>query len=392
MRIISLTLTVGLVFAGQAFAANISGEPTFSMSPDLATVQNNCIVRLSDDVSSLDVEGRAHSLLKRANALNAANGRANASLKFLYKHSIKGFTLNLPCDKARAAFGDDADVKSFEPDGIMTATKGKPGGGTTPPPPSQQIPWSVARVGGPVDGTGHTAWIIDTGIDTANADLNVNTTHAFSVFKDRRNAGFNDKNGHGTHVSGIIAAINNNIDVVGVAAGAMVVPVKVLDANGSGTTSGVIAGVDHVASLASPGDCANMSLGGGVNQALDAAVVAASSNGVFFTIAAGNDGGDANNHSPARANGPYVFTISAIDINDNMPSWSNFANPPIDYAAPGVNILSLKLGGGTTTMSGTSMAAPAACGVLLMTNGMPPNSSGVAGNDPDGEPDPIIIF
>lgn len=389
MRIITIALSLGLVFAGQAFAADdLPDDPSFSMPPGLANVQNNCIVRLRDDVSSLDVEGLAHGLLKRANVMNTASGRANAALKYLYKHSIKGFTLNMPCDIAQAAFGDDAEVENFSPDGIMAASKGKPRGGTTTVSP-QQSPWSVMRVGGPVNETAHTAWIIDTGVDIVNADLHVDTNNAFSVFTDSRNAGFNDKNGHGTHVAGTIAAIDNNIDVVGIAAGATVVPIKVLDANGMGTTSGVIAGVDHVAAHASPGDCANMSLGGGVNQALDAAVEAASNNGVFFTIAAGNDGDNANNHSPARANGPYVFTISAIDINNNMPSWSNYGNPPIDYAAPGVNILSLKLGGGNITMSGTSMAAPAACGVLLITNGLP-NSGGVAVKDTDGNPDPII--
>lgn len=390
MRIVTIALSLSLVWGGQVLAADDSpGEPSFSMPPGLADVQNNCIVRLRDDVSKLDVEGRTHGLLARANAMNAANGRANASLKHVYKHSIKGFTLDMPCDKAQSAFGDDAEVESFTPDSIMSASKVKPPKGTTTVSP-QQTPWSVIRVGGPIDGEGRRAWVIDTGVDIVNADLHVDTSNAFSVFTDRRNAGFNDKNGHGTHVAGTIAAIDNNIDVVGIAAGATVVPVKVLDANGMGTASGVIAGVDHVAAHASPGDCANMSLGGGINQALDDAVVAASSNnGVFFAIAAGNDGDDANKHSPARANGPFVFTISAIDSDDNMPWWSNYGTPPIDYAAPGVNILSLKLGGGTTIMSGTSMATPAACGVLLITNGQPA-FDGVAGMDPDGTPDPIV--
>lgn len=388
MRIVTIALSLSLVWGGQVLAAEDSpGDPSFSMFPGLADVQNNCIVRLRDDVSKLDVEGRAHGLLARANAMNAANGRANASLKHVYKHSIKGFTLDMPCDKAQSAFGDDAEVESFTPDSIMAASKGRPNVPTTVSP--QVTPWSVKRIGGPVNGEARTAWVIDTGIDIGNADLNVDTSsNAFSVFTDRRNAGFNDKNGHGTHVAGTIAAIDNNIDVVGIAAGALVVPVKVLDTNGMGTASGVIAGVDHVAAHASPGDCANMSLGGGVNQALDDAVVAASNKGVFFAIAAGNDGDDANKHSPARANGPFVFTISATDSNDNMPWWSNYGTP-IDYAAPGVNILSLKLGGGTTIMSGTSMATPAACGVLLITNGQPA-SDGVAGMDPDGTPDPIV--
>ena len=133
-----------------------------------------------------------------------------------------------------------------------------------------------------------------------------------------------------------------------------------------------------------------MSLGGGANQTLDDAVVAAAQqSGAFFVLAAGNDGDHADNHSPARANGNGVFTISATDSNDVMASWSNFGNPPVDYAAPGVGILSTAAGGGTTTMSGTSMASPAACAVIMMRNGNP-STSGFAVGDPDGNPDPIV--
>mgnify|MGYP003890971539 FL=1 len=106
-------------------------------------------------------------------------------------------------------------------------------------------------------------------------------------------------------------------------------------------------------------------------------------------MAAGNDGSHAGNYSPARANGSKVWTISAIDSNDNMASWSNYGNPPVDYAAPGVGIFSLWKSGGTNTISGTSMAAPHACAVIMMTNGHP-STSGKANNDPDGNADSII--
>ena len=91
--------------------------------------------------------------------------------------------------------------------------------------------------------------------------------------------------------------------------------------------------------------------------------------------------------SPAGANGPTIYTISATDLNDNFASFSNYGNPPVDYAAPGVGVLSLRAGGGTTTASGTSMAAPHACGVLLSGSH---TSSGTANGDPDNNPDPII--
>ncbi|MFC6981324.1 S8 family serine peptidase [Microbulbifer taiwanensis] len=123
------------------------------------------------------------------------------------------------------------------------------------------MPWGIGRVGGPVDGSGRDAWIIDTGIDLNHADLNVDGSRGFSAFTSGPNAGVDDGHGHGTHVAGTVGAIDNGIDVVGVAANATVIPVKVLDRRGSGTTSGVIAGVDYVGANAASGDCANMSLG-----------------------------------------------------------------------------------------------------------------------------------
>lgn len=384
MRKTIISTAIGMAITGTAFSVTAAETgPTFS-SDSLSDVHNRCIVRLNDNTDSGSVRGLAKGLLNKANQVN----NSKATLKHVYKHSIKGFTMNMPCSAASKAFGDDASIHSLTPDSIVSVSRGKPGGGGGSTP--QTTPWSVTRVGGPVDGTGRTAWVLDTGIDLEHPDLNVDASRGFSAFTKGKNAGFDDGQGHGTHVAGTIAALNNSSDVVGVAAGATVVPVKVLDSRGSGSNSGVIAGVDHVAANASAGDCANMSLGGGVSSALDDAVKnAAQSSGAFFVLAAGNDGDHANNHSPARANGNNIFTISATDSNDNMPSWSNYGNPPVDYAAPGVSILSLRNGGGTTTMSGTSMAAPAACAVLMMRNGNP-GTDGNAGNDPDGNPDRII--
>lgn len=317
---------------------------------------------------------------------------ANAKAKHIYAHSIKGMAVKKNCDEAKLAFGSYSEIISYEDDGLVVAFPKKikptrPGSGEDTPPPSQVIPWGVTHVGGG-DGSGKTAWILDTGIDLDHPDLLVETSKAYSAFSKGRNAGFDDGNGHGTHVAGTIAALNNNIDVIGVAAGATVVPIKVLDSRGSGSYSGIIAGIDHVAMHGAAGDCANLSLGGGFNKALNDAVIAAASNGIYFALAAGNESQDANNVSPASANGLHVFTVSAIDINNTFAYFSNFGTP-VDYAAPGVNILSLKKGGGITTMSGTSMAAPHACAVLMMTNGVP-GSSGVANGDPDGNADPII--
>ncbi|TQV80003.1 S8 family serine peptidase [Aliikangiella coralliicola] len=373
---------VGVAITGTAFSVVAdNSQPTYS-ADDLSNVHNQCIVRLKDNAT--DVPGLAKGLLKKANQMNGKS----ASIKHTYQRSIKGFTMTMPCSAAEKALGKDANIHSLTPDSIVSVSKGKPGGGGGSQP--QTTPWSVTRVGGAADGSGYTAWVIDTGIDLDHQDLNVDSSRGFSAFTKGRNAGMDDKHGHGTHVAGTIGAIDNSIDVIGVAAGATVVPVKVLDARGSGSNSGVIAGVEHVAANASPGDCVNMSLGGGVSSALDDAVKnAAQSSGAYFVLAAGNDGDHANNHSPARANGNRIYTISATDSNDNMPSWSNYGNPPVDYAAPGVSILSTRMGGGTTTMSGTSMAAPAACAVIMLRNGNP-GTDGSANNDPDGNPDPIV--
>ncbi|BBN82474.1 hypothetical protein PA25_24590 [Pseudoalteromonas sp. A25] len=372
-------LTLSIAFAISS-TSTFAQEPSYQGAAADIEIANTCIVRFNDGISKFDVEGKARGMV----------AKANAQAKHIYKNSIKGMAVNMSCDKAKVAFSGNADVMRFTPDGIVHASpaaKGKPGGGGNQ---AQQTPWSVTRVGGPVDGSQYTAWVLDTGIDLDHADLNVDTSKGFSAFNKGRDAGMDDGNGHGTHVAGTIAAIDNNIDVVGVAAGAAVVPVKVLDSRGSGSWSGVLAGIDHVAANASAGDCANMSLGGGFNQELNDAVEnAAQQSGAFFVVAAGNESQHAGNVSPASASHNRVYTISATDSNDNFASFSNYGNPPVDYAAPGVGILSTRSGGGTTTMSGTSMASPAACAVIMMSNGNP-STDGRAIGDPDGNADSIV--
>lgn len=318
----------------------------------------------------------------------------------VYQHALKGFAATLP-EAALKRLLDDPNVAYIEPDGRVWAVapggnkpdKGKPpgdGGTIDPPVSSQVVPWGISRVGGPQSGTGLTAWVIDTGIDFNHADLNVDTVRAAN-FVTRGKSSATDGNGHGTHVAGTIAALDNDIDVVGVAAGATVVPVRVLDNSGSGFYSWVIAGIDHVAAHAAPGDVANMSLGGGASTALDNAVINAASQGVLFALAAGNDSANAAGSSPARANHANIFTVSAIDSLDNFARFSNYGNPPIDVAAPGVDIESTARGGGTVVYSGTSMAAPHVAGLLLL-RGSSLNASGTANNDPDGSPDSIAHY
>jgi subtilisin family serine protease len=309
------------------------------------------------------------------------------SIDYVYAHSILGFAGSMT-ESTAVRMRNDPMVESIEQDmliGLGRGDKGKPSGGGGSDP-AQTTPYGITRVNGTTYTGNNVAWIIDTGIDPNHPDLNVDASRGFSAFTSGKDAGTNDGHGHGTHVSGTVAAIDNTIGVVGVAAGATVIPVKVLSSRGSGSNSGVIAGVDWVGQYGVSGDVANMSLGGGISTALDNAVVAAS-NRVKFALAAGNSSADANKSSPARANGTNIYTISACDVNDVFASFSNYGNPPIDYSAPGVSIYSTYKGGSYTTMSGTSMAAPHACGVLLLGT---PTSSGTVTKDKDATPDYII--
>lgn len=330
-------------------------------------------------------EERVAEVMAFAESMIRTKSSADFEVERGYAEVLRGFSAKMSAELA-AELAKDERVKYVEQDmHIKRPPWENPddGGGST----GEEVPYGITRVGYG-DGTGKVAWIIDTGIDVDHEDLNVDASRGFSAFTRGRDKGVDDGNGHGTHCAGTVAAIDNEVGVIGVAAGATVIPVKVLDSRGSGSTSGVISGVDFVAANASAGDAANMSLGGGVSETLDNAVLAASDNGIYFSLAAGNESDDANNHSPARVNGQYIWTVSAMDSNDEFAYFSNFGNPPIDFCAPGVDIKSTYKGGGYTTMSGTSMAAPHICGILLMTNGSP-KTDGYVNGDPDGNADPI---
>jgi subtilisin family serine protease len=276
----------------------------------------------------------------------------------VYSHALRGFAARLTTQQIDALERDPM-VAYIEADGPMTAF-------------AQTLPWGINRIDADVsstlagngsgDVTNVNAYIIDTGIDTAHADLNVVRHVNFAGGPNR------DCHGHGTHVSGTVAARDNSIDVVGVAPGAPLTGVKVLGCGGSGTTSGVIKGVDWVTANAVGPAVANMSLGGGASNSLDTAVVNSANSGVFYAIAAGNSGANACNYSPARAgagtnNG--IMTVAATDSSDREASWSNYGDC-VDIWAPGVNVLSTRKGGGTTTMSGTSMASPHVAGTAAL--------------------------
>lgn len=283
-------------------------------------------------------------------------------------------------DEELARLQTDPSISAIEPDRIIAL-----GSCFTVVAPTL-ITWNIDRVGYG-DGSGKTAWVLDTGIDFDHPDLNVDVTRSKSFIPDITSA--DDENGHGTHVGGIIGAKNNTYGVLGVASGANLVSLRVLGKDGIGKLSYILQALSYVNSNAKAGDVVNMSLGEDVvSDILDQTVQNIASRGIYFSIAAGNDGKPANQFSPGRANGTNIFTVSAIDSLNNFASFSNYGNEAVDYAAPGVRILSTYMGGKYARMSGTSMAAPHVAGLLLL-NGNKLRSSGTAVNDPDGAPDKI---
>src|SRR5215218_483934 len=263
--------------------------------------------------------------------------RHGAEVLYTYQYAIEGYAARLPearLEEVRA----DGRVAYVEPDQTVYAG-------------AQTLPWGIDKIDADLSSTkagdgsgavsGVNAYVIDTGI-YRHTDL-YRVKHV-NFLGDGRNT---DCHGHGTHVAGTVAAKDNTTDVVGGAPGAPLTGVKVLGCNGSGATSGVIKGVDWVTANARKPAIANMSLGGGLSQALDDAVRRSAASGVFYSIAAGNNGADACLKSPARAgagtdNG--IATVAATTSSDGETSWSNYG-PCVDLWAPGERILSTKKGG-----------------------------------------------
>ncbi len=389
-------LTFGAISCNKMIDAN---SPTGSLESFKVTtfnqgelIPNQYIVTLKDS----ELEAKAANLnfteRKKLVADELANhmqkSQVSGEVALSYGKVFLGGMIKMTAEQAEK-FKNNPKVSRVEQDKTVGITpyanpgngNGNGGGGGTPP--AQSTPWGITRIGGAGNGAGKTVWVIDSGVDLDHPDLNVDVTRSATFLGG--NSTPDDQNGHGTHVAGTIGALNNTIGVVGVAAGASIVAVRVLDRRGSGSVSGVIAGVDYVTANAGTTDIANMSLGGGVSTSLDNAVIAAAQAGVKFALAAGNESDNANNHSPARVNGTNLYTISAMTSSDNWASFSNFG-AGVDYCAPGVGILSTWKDGGYNTISGTSMATPHVAGILALGA---INTNGYVSGDPDGSPDPI---
>jgi len=307
------------------------------------------------------------------------NGIAPTAIKATFRGEVGGFVANIS-DEQAAALKSDPAIAMVEPDRVVALSTC-----FTIVAPTL-ITWNINKTGYG-NGIGKTAWVIDTGIDFDHPDLNVDATRSRSFILDVASA--DDENGHGTHVAGIIGAKNNSFGTLGVASGATLVSLRVLDKDGNGTVSSIVRALAYVNENAKPGDVVNLSLGEDVvSTTLDQQVQNTASRGILISIAAGNESKAANLYSPGRANGDNIFTVSAVDSLDNFASFSNFGNDVVDYAAPGVRILSTYKDGQYAKMSGTSMAAPHVAGLLLL-NGKNMHYSTLAKNDPDGTADRI---
>lgn len=363
-----LLLPIGLSFA----------DREYPLRPNNEVLAGRYIVVVADDQSPEDV-ARDHGI----------------EPEIVFKSALKGFAGPIKPDKARNV-RDDSRVLSVENDRRVKLL-------------AQILPTGIDRIDNDLNALAKIDQIdervdvdiaiLDTGIDFDHPDLNVyKRVDCASFFGCIENSG-NDLNGHGSHVAGITGAIDNDFGVVGVAPGARLWSIQVLDNTGSGYISWIVAGIDYVHAHASEIEVDNMSFGCECSSpSLDSAISNTASAGVVQVAAAGNAGKDARKFSPA--NHPDVITVSAVadfdgiggglasptcraDVDDTFADFSNFGST-VEIAAPGVCILSTWRNGGYNTISGTSMSSPHVAGaaaLYIAKNGRDLNNDGLVNKD-----------
>lgn len=383
-------------------------------------IPDQYIVVLKDSVA--DVDAAEQEIISRAHGERLDS----------YRNALRGFSARFSATELasvasdpRVAFVSEdrvvsiADARSARARDVEIARNDRRNPAPPPPPPpppaeppptqpppteeshnsqpviqSQSLPTGIDRIdaeGKVNQGAGVHVAVIDTGIQTSHPDLKGNIVGGKNC---STGTSYNDGNGHGTHVAGTIAALDNGSGVVGVAPSAKLWAVRVLNNSGSGSWSSVICGIDFVTSKApskgGPITVANLSLGGsGVsddncgnsnNDALHKAICRARDAGVTIVVAAGNSGANAANFIPAAYN-DAVITVSALADSDGAPggggaptaygaddTFASFSNwgTPVDIGAPGVYIYSTWIKSGYKTISGTSMASPHAAGAAAL--------------------------
>ncbi len=349
---------VGVFVGALCWIAGAGSLAAQEMQTPERAIPNQYIVVLDDQqVAAPEVPGLAQALA----------GQHGGRVRFVYQHALRGFALDISA-RGAAALARNPRVRYVEQDAVMEIVDTQ-----------TNATWGLDRIDQrdrPLDGTyvynttaaGVHAYIIDTGIRRTHVEFGGRVSASgYTAISDGN--GTNDCNGHGTHVSGTVGGAT-----YGVAKGVTLHAVRVLDCSGSGTTSGVIAGVNWVTSNKVLPAVANMSLGGGASTALDDAVRNSVASGVTYAIAAGNSNTDACTTSPARVS--QALTVGSSTSGDARSSFSNYGTC-VDLFAPGSSITSAWYSSdtATNTISGTSMASPHVAGVAALYLATDPGAS-----------------
>lgn len=367
---------ISLLSGAIATSLLIASMPSTASAADFRTnskpIDGQYIVVLKKQSASLASE--IGPTLRVSSVAQDMGRTYGAKVTHTYENALRGFVVSAD-DATLARLLADPRVDYIEEDGIVAMN----------PAYQQPASWGLDRVDQrslPLDtwytfffiASGVHAYVVDTGIRPTHTQFNWWTgappsrvSNGFTSIADGN--GINDCHGHGTHVAGTMAG-----GFHGIARAATVHPVRVLDCSGFGTWSGVIAGLDWVRTNHIKPAVANMSLGGGINTSVDAAVANLTAAGVTVVVAAGNNASNACNFSPARA--PSAITVASTDINDARSSYSNFGTC-VDIFAPGRNIVSSwnTSDTATNTISGTSMASPHVAGMAALILGRYPTAT-----------------